>query len=174
MARKLDRRTVRWMAVVVTFFVIVASVVLILRWLMGINHEEQSSAGMQVTLTQDGIVKDELYIEELSMRPGSKVESVATVTCETSGGFNFLIRFKETEPSPLKEYVDVTVKVEGELLGEYSLAELLGGQTMEFIREVKTGEGFSIVLVYEMPLDVDDSAQGLEAIFNVEIEAGQK
>jgi hypothetical protein len=42
---------------------------------------------------------------------------------------------------------------------------------MEFTRDVTMGEGFKISLIYQMPLDVDDNAQGLEAKFIVEIEA---
>ena len=78
MARKLDRRTVRWMSVVVTFFLIVTLAVTILLWIMNGNWDHRSTAGMEVTLTQDGVEKETLHIEALSMRPGSKVKSDAT------------------------------------------------------------------------------------------------
>ena len=172
MARKLDRKTVRWMAIVITFFTIVTLVVTITLWLTNGNWDKKQTAGMSVTLTQDGIAKETLSIEALSLRPGSKVQSEATITCEASGNFTFLISFSETEDSPLKEFIQVVVKVGEDLLGEYSLAELLGGQTMDFTRTVEMGKSFVLSLLYKMPLDVDDTAQGLEAKFTVNIEAG--
>jgi hypothetical protein len=138
------------------------------------NWDHKNKAGIEVTLTQDGVEKETLHIESLSMRPGSKVESVASVTCQADGNFSFKISFLQTEESPLKDYVNVSIKVEDELLGEYALWELLDGQTMQFTRSVVAGEDFQILLVYKMPIEVDDAAQGLAAKFIVELEAGNK
>ncbi|MBQ8319672.1 MAG: hypothetical protein IJX81_02225 [Clostridia bacterium] len=167
--RKLDAKTVRWMSIVVVFFLIVSLVVTITVGLTNRGKTPQENAGLSVTLTQDGIAKDTLHVEDLNVTPGKQVQVKAKISCQADGNYEFTLTFIETAESPLKDFLDVTVEKGGRTVAQAPLSELLSGGTMSFRQQVFEQESFDLIIIYSMDIDVSDEAQGAEASFDVEL-----
>ena len=91
---------------------------------------------------------------------------------ETSGLYDAKIVFTEQKDGGLKNYVVATLTADGEIIYKGSLNQLLG-TTQWFELTPQKDETVNISLVYEMPLDVKNEAQGTYATFDAALTVGR-
>ena len=117
-------------------------------------------------------VSDKLQFNNLSLYPGDKTTYEMNTFFETSGLYDAKIVFTEQEDGGLKNYVVATLTADGEIIYKGSLKQLLG-TTQWFELTPQKDETVNISLVYEMPLDVQNEAQGTYATFDAELTVGR-
>ena len=126
---------------------------------------------IRINASQDP-VSDKLQFNNLSLYPGDQTTYTMNVFFEMSGAYDAKLVFTEKEDGKLKNYVSTTLTADGKIVYEGSLNALLG-TTQWFELTPQKDETVTISLVYEMPLDVKNEAQGTYATFDAELTVGR-
>lgn len=125
----------------------------------------------EITVSADGVTESILPIRDLHLNPTETKEYSVNLFCRASGGYNVYLDFEETEDGGMKPFVDVAVKVDGEVIYEGRLLDLLSenGETVKCHTELYAKEARVFTLSYTMPRDVGNEAQGTYSDFDVHL-----
>lgn len=116
------------------------------RDIIDVELNEQGSA--TVEFTSDGI------------KPGDTLEYVLAVDSELPGTCVLTLDFEEIKKGTLKDHLYVTVEVEGEVLCETLLSELLvSDEPLSTTVKVSKREAFEIKVRYALPLETGNEAK---------------
>lgn len=123
----------------------------------------------EVRIEMNGVTSETLEVEGLSLVPGSETEYTAKLRCQLEGTYDLSLVFVETEPSPLRSFVNVEIEHEGEILKTATLAELLSGSSVEFVCDLRAESYTDLIFRFKMPVDVGDEAKGATADFDIDM-----
>ena len=123
----------------------------------------------RVRIDRNGVVTEKLEVNDLTLNPGSKTEYTVKLKCKLEGTYDLSLVFVETEQSPLKDFVNVTVEHKGEVLKTATLAELLSGTSIDLVCDLNSVEYTDLIVRFEMPLDVGNEAKGATADFDIDM-----
>ncbi len=116
-----------------------------------------------------------MEFESLAMAPGDTVSYDVTLKNDTDGDCDLSFDFAEEELSPLKEFVYVTVELEGEaVIDRCLLADLLDGEAVTVQTKLSRSHPSSVKISYHLPLEVDNRAQNATASFLLHITANNQ
>lgn len=125
----------------------------------------------EITVVEDGVTESILPIRDLMLNPTESREYSVNLFCRASGGYYIYLDFEETEDGGMKPFVDVTVKVDGEVLYEGKLDALLApdAAAVECEAELYADEPRVFTVTYTMPRDVGNEAQGTYSDFDLNL-----
>ena len=121
----------------------------------------------EITVEENGVTESILPIRDLMLNPTESREYSVNLFCRASGGYYIFLDFEETEDGGMKPFVDVAVKVDGELLYEGKLDALLAPDAAVIEAELYADEPRVFAVTYTMPRDVGNEAQGTYSDFDL-------
>lgn len=126
-----------------------------------------------IKLKEDGITKESLEFSANGLHPGDEKEYTINITSSVVGKYSVKFDFIEDKDGLLKSFIDVTLTY-GDTSYTYTLAELLDGQTINFVCDV-SNEPAVITVKFVMPIETGNEAQGTYADFfaNLTIERAE-
>ena len=125
-----------------------------------------------VTLKDNDVTRESLEFSANGLLPGEARGYTINLKGSSAGSYAVKLEFVEVTDGALKEYVEVTVRC-GDQEHTYKLSELLAGTTVEVSCKVKAKETTVIEVIYEIPEEVDNSAQSATADFVINLTAEQ-
>ena len=152
---------------IVALLVIGAMAVTLIVFIM----DAKESFPEDITVVEDGVTETILPVRDLMLNPTESREYSVNLFCKASGGYHVYLDFEETEDGGMKPFVDVTVKVDGELLYEGKLDALLApdAKTVDCEVELYAEEARVFTVTYTMPRDVGNEAQGTYSDFDLSL-----
>ena len=106
----------------------------------------------------------------INIKPGDSDECVMAVSSDLSGNCNLTLDFEETKEGNLKHCLNVSVEVDGDVIYEGTLEELLKKDTKLTRQcEVKKRDSLGIKVKYNMPIEVGNEAKTTTADFLLRI-----
>lgn len=123
-----------------------------------------------ITVSASGVTEKTLTVRDLKLTPTQQTEFDVGLTCAASGSYNISLDYIEQRDGGMKHFIDVVVKYNGEVVYEGNLLELLDGdEIVRFEGVLEEKEPCTITIVYEMPIDVGNEAQGTSADFDIRL-----
>lgn len=130
----------------------------------------QNNFTKNITLSEDGIVEEEIKFSLEGMYPGKEAEYSIHIDKEGVEDFRFSLTFEASGNTDLAPYVDVALEVDGAVVSEGRLSELLLEEALGFT--LSGGKDASVLTIcYTMPMEVGNEAQELTADFVLKIQA---
>lgn len=109
----------------------------------------------------------EISFENLNIAPGESDEYTVELICEVEDSFELFFDFSEKESSPLKSFVYARIEIEGEVICDRLLSELLSGESVSCEAVLGGDAPLAVHITYYMPTSVGNEAQGAEANFEI-------
>ena len=132
--------------------------------------DAQGSLEEQINIRSDATVNETIKVKELKLVPTESKEYEILFAYDITGNFKVSLDYFEKHDGGLKEYVLVNVSRDGEELYAGTLKELLDENVLiEFEEEIDNEHPVSIKIVYTMPREVGNEAQGSFATFNIKV-----
>ena len=123
-----------------------------------------------ITVSATGVTEKTLTVRDLQLSPTQQTEFDVGLTCAASGSYHISLDYVEQRDGGMKHFIDVVVKYNGEVVYEGNLLELLDGdEIVRFEGVLEEKEPCTITIVYEMPIDVGNEAQGTSADFDIRL-----
>lgn len=123
-----------------------------------------------VTVRKNGVTEERLSVRGLSLVPTEKREYEIDLTCVASGSFDVILDYEEKADGGLKNFVNVSVKADGQLVYQGRLSDLLDrGDVIRFEGELKEKEPLVVTICYEMPRETGNEAQKTSADFDIKL-----
>ena len=101
------------------------------------------------------------------MYPGSKHEYTLNITAELPGTYKLGFDYEEIRDEGLKKYIYVEMIYEGVMLYQGNLSDLLGEKQISLETELNERNPIQIRIVYKMPKEVGNEAQGASMDFDI-------
>lgn len=116
-----------------------------------------------VNLEKEGVTQEELEFSAGGMVPGESKEYNIQLNAKSAGTYFVTLSF-EGEEGGLSEVLDIAVKC-GDYQASYKLSELLNGTTFDFACDVSNKA--NVTVIYTIPVETENEAQGATADFKV-------
>ncbi len=153
-----------------TYILLAVTCVVILILCFLIYYVYRSRGNMRsITLTENGIVNEELKTDFGTLPPGESKEYTLHFECKDAGTYQFYFVYETTEPSPLAGYVTVELNNGAENKTSGNLGELLAGETLTTVHTFAQSKTTSLTVRYVMANDLGDDAQGANLNFNLNL-----
>ena len=111
---------------------------------------------------------EEIKFEFNNFSPGSEKGYTLQFEGNSNGKYLFNFHFNEIGNGELKKYLNVGIKMNGEVVYECSLMELLSGQNdLSFELKILRKEIVEFELIYLMPESIGNEAQNALGKFNL-------
>lgn len=121
-----------------------------------------------IEIKENGITEGILTVRDLKLNPTESKEYSVNLVCAASGSYFIFLDYEETKDGGMKQFIDVTVKFDGEVVYEGGLDSLLDGDdVIELEGELSATEPLVITICYLMPYSVGNEAQGTYADFDI-------
>ena len=130
-------------------------------------HEEFKE---NVQVSENGVTEEVLVIRDLMLNPAEKKQYEVKLTCPASGQFNITLDHEEIEDGGMKPFVNVRIFCNDREVYCGTLVELLDHGTLATMQaELHATEPALLRVVYEMPYETGNEAQGTFADFNIRL-----
>ena len=149
--------------------IVVALALLVGVGIMAMALPSKDDQPITITLKEDGATTAKLDFSASGMIPGDSREYVIHLK-GSSGHYALNFQFAPTDNNSLKDFVKVTLR-HGDDSYTYSLSELLTGKTVRLDCVVDDGGVAVVSVIYSMPTDISNEAQGADADFTIDIVA---
>lgn len=121
----------------------------------------------------DGI-SETVSVQGLALIPGDTREYSFDLKCRDSGKYQVALKLKEKADGGLKEFVDVSVVLDGNRILSGKLSEVMNTASM-VLRDYEFGrESVDLVITYSMPDFVGNEAMGTHADFDIQLLISEK
>lgn len=121
-----------------------------------------------IRVKQDGVTQTILPIRDLKLNPTESKEYTVDLFCAASGAYNVCLDYTEKVDGGMKPFVNVIVKVDGEVMYDGKLETLLNtDEVISFESELKADEPVVLSLTYLMPREIGNEAQATYSDFNI-------
>ena len=131
------------------------------------SRDDDQSIQVEIEEGESSVVE----FEKLGLVPGQSVEYTLYLSSDDGPTKTVHFDFYETADSPLKDYVYVKMFFAGEEICDSLLADVMSDAPIEFEADLSTGDKYEITIIYYMPLEVGNEAEGAEAWFDLYITA---
>ena len=123
-----------------------------------------------VTVKSEGITNTVITVNDLKLNPSGQCEYTINLVCAASGDFDVTLDYMETENGGMKSFVYVNVSADGETVYNGTLSELLDTETkINFKAYLTAKQPVLIKIIYEMPENVGNEAQGTYSDFKINL-----
>ena len=156
----------RWTYFAVAVILIFAFVFFVLAWHLK-NNGTGNEAALQVTLQADGETKQTLEFCSPKLVPGESSEYLLRVRAEEAGSYTLRLDFEEENAALLKAVITVEVELNGEKIGNNTLAGLFAGEYFYFKHDFTQETTANVTVRYVLSKDATDETQGASADFDV-------
>lgn len=121
-----------------------------------------------ITVSENGVTESVMTVRDLKLNPTESKEYSINLVCEASGSYYVTLDYEEKADGGMKPFVDVTVKLDGQVIYEGQLLSLLDGdELIGFEAELHRKNPVKISVVYTMPYEVGNEAQGTYSDFDI-------
>ena len=121
-----------------------------------------------ITVSESGVTEKAVKVRNLSLNPTDSREYSINLVCEASGKYLVSIEYDEKDDGGMKEFVNVTIKANDDMVYEGTLIDLIdNAPTVEFEGELYAKDPVVITINYAMPYEVGNEAEGTSADFDV-------
>lgn len=156
-----------------SFYILITAILLLsvmsLMLIVFLNRADENFEG-SITATENGITETLIPVRDLVLSPGVEKEYDVNLICEASGSYFVHLDFQENHDGGMKEFVNVTVELDGEKVHEGPLTELLDdGLVIETTATLEAEDPVLITFRYAMPLDTGNEAQGTTSEFDIHV-----
>lgn len=128
----------------------------------------------EITVEIYGETSELLSVNKPDLKPGESYYYTVILACKAEGRYLITLQFEEIKKGGLENYVNVETSCNGTVY-QSGLNELLESEDgITFICELKRSPATNIKILYSMPLEVGNEAQGTELDFNVSLTAVRK
>ncbi len=156
----------------VLFLVIVVSMIVFLLFREVPEDDDVEDVDVIVELEADGTTYETLeFNNALDLFPGEKTEYTLQITCAADGKYQIDFAFVETKEGTLQNFINVELKIGEEVIGSGNLATLFDGEEINYKGDFSSTDPVELVVVYSMPLETTNEAQGATTSFNLELTA---
>lgn len=132
------------------------------------NYTSQDAYINEKTITlADDVQSEEMKVNLSGIAPGVKATYTLNLQANSGDSFDAVMDFEKTGADSLAPYIAVEILVDGESVGNGSLAELLDGKQFNFHIDFDGTTAVEVEIIYSMGLDVGDEAQGTSADFDM-------
>lgn len=116
----------------------------------------------------NGEINEVIEVDELSLKPGTDLTYTVNVHCKKTNDYILTLNFVEHGSGTLDDFLDVTVKLDGQVLKQTKLSDLISGrQTISLNRKYTIGTTLKFEITYSMALEVGNEAQGATCDFDM-------
>ena len=122
----------------------------------------------------DGETSVLLSADKPNLKPGESYYYTVILACKTEGRYEITLQFEEIKKGGLENYVNVETSCNGTVHHNALNALLESEDGITFICELKKSPATEIKILYSMPVEVGNEAQGTELDFNVSLTAVRK
>lgn len=123
-----------------------------------------------VQVNENGVTEQVLEVRDLMLNPADQKQYEVELTCLASGQFDITLDYDEIENGGMKPFVNVRIFCEENELYSGTLVDLLdNGRTVVFREALHATEPLVLYMVYEMPYETGNEAQGTFADFNIHL-----
>lgn len=156
-------------------FILVASVITTVLCCSILSFYAYSKDDTPLIILKDGESAEQVRIELDNFAPGVEKNYKFEFKAEKKGDYSIEVDFEETKTGELKKYLEVVIKVNGEVLCFTDLNKLFNGE-----KEIKIEEDFikneilEFEICYKMPATVGNEAENAEADFNMIIKMAKE
>ena len=124
----------------------------------------------EIVIRENGVTESILPVRDLMLNPTESKEYSVDLICQATGLYNISLSCEEREDGGMKHFVDVAVLLDGELLFEGALVDLIdGGEVVTFQEELDDVDPIVLTLRYSMPYETGNEAQGTFANFDAQV-----
>ena len=123
-----------------------------------------------ITVSENGVTESTLPIRDLQLNPTESREYSVNLVCDATGSYNIYVDYEEKNDGGMKPFIEVTVKLGGEIVYVGSLATLLNtDMVIEMEGELDESEPLVLSFCYLMPYEIGNEAQGTFSEFDTHI-----
>ena len=112
-----------------------------------------------------------ISFENLAMVPGEETGYTFTFDQVDIADYDVVLQFKKTEKTVPCDFIYVRISIDGEILHDKSLGELLDKDPIFFHVTPIKDRSREVNVVYYIPLDVGNEAQDVEVYFDLVVTA---
>lgn len=105
--------------------------------------------------------------EHLNLVPGSEVKYTLTVNSSDGPTYAVDFEFRDRGDSPLQDYVYVRMLIGEEEICDSLLADVMDSGAISHSIKIDKGEPCEVTIIYYMPEDIGNEAEGAEAHFDI-------
>jgi hypothetical protein len=127
---------------------------------------------IELKITTNGSKTVEFH--DLGLIPGASCEYSIALRSDVKGEYSLSIRFTGNGRGTLQNYIFAKLYIDGEIICDRPLHELFDDGNVTFSSHLSKKEGADIIVVYYMPEDIGNEAEGATADFNLIIDAVEK
>ena len=132
------------------------------------NLDARSEFTNSVKIDGSGYAEKEFEIRNLQLHPNESKSYTVEVAPEFGGEFEISIVYREIEDGGLKEFVHVSIAIDGKEIETCSLKNLLEGKSnIVLLQTFDEKQPLKLTVTYIMPYEVGNEAQGAYADFDV-------
>lgn len=123
-----------------------------------------------IKVREDGVTEDVFSVRNLRLCPTESKAYDVDLFCEASGDYNITLSYVETKPGAMKHFVDVAIKLNGEAVYTGKLASLIDKkEIVSFDETLFANDPQTVTVVYTMPYETGNEAQGTTADFDIHL-----
>ena len=149
--------------------VLVAAIIFGIIVYLLLSGNDKNKLLKEVVLT-NGVTYEELSFSANGLNPGDSCNYTLKLTAKNTGIYGIDLTFIEKKAGGLRDFIFVRVERDN-AVNEYSLNELFNGLTIGFNIEISRKIPTRIRIIFEMPQEVGNEAQGAESYFIVNLTA---
>lgn len=122
-----------------------------------------------IITSNEPISDNVITISNLNIEPGTSKTSFIKFKCQVAGNYNIKLDLEEKGIGYLKKYLTITIKKDGKIYYQDSLEDALKNNDIYVTKEFAKDEEVQLDIIYTMPLDVGNEAQGSSVDFDIKI-----
>lgn len=150
--------------------VVVAAIVAGIILYFVLTAESKYKLFKEIVLAESGITYEELEFSANGLKPDSSRDYTLQLTAKDSGRYGLEFSFIEEHDGGLRNFVFVKFEFNNDVK-EYSLNELFNGLTVNFETEISGRAAAQLHIIFIMPYEIGNEAQGTESDFTVSFTA---
>ena len=154
-----------------TVFIIISALLmlaLMASMLLMLMMKAHENFPKNIKVRENGVTEDVFTIRDLQLNPTESKEYEIDLVCDASGDYNITLTYEELQHGTMKYYVDVAVKANGEVVYEGKLSALIDDkEVISFDGVLLAEEPLVVTVIYTMPYETGNEAQGTSADFDL-------
>lgn len=119
--------------------------------------------------SSDPMVNNIIKVGELTLTPGTSKISSINLKCINTGGYLIRLEFKERGKGNLKDYLNVIIKYNNEVIFEDKLNKVFDNKDIYIDNVFLRDDEVFLEVIYILPEDIGNEAQGAKAKFDIKL-----
>ena len=150
-------------------FIFVTCAILIGAIYFAFNLKNFKNLSVREVVVNGDETHEVLEVADLKLIPSESKEYRIEITSHSTNEYSVTLDFVETNDGGMKEFVDVRLELDGQVLYEGKLMDLFGDFTIDFNVFLKAKEASTVSIVYSMDSTVGNEAKKTFSDFNIDL-----